>query len=252
MDIAAYLQRLNYDGPLAPESATLRALHLAHLRAVPFENLDIQRRPIMLDSAALFDKIVRRRRGGFCYELNGLFALLLEKLGFTVTLLSASDARPDGSYGPEFDHLALRVCAADTPGAAWLADVGWGDSFVEPLRLATTIAQEQGLRAYRLDPEAGYYVLWQRNYDGRWERQYRFSLTPRTFLDFAPMCHYHQTAPESLFTQNKICSRATGDGRISLENDRLIVTRHGVRQEEPVPDEATYHRLLQEKFGIEL
>src|SRR6187397_3354830 len=108
MDFQSYLQRINYRGEQTPTAATLRELHRAHLLTVPFENLDIHLgRPIVLEQGALFDKIVRRRRGGFCYELNGLFAALLYKLGFDVTMLSAGVARADGSYGPEFDHLTL-------------------------------------------------------------------------------------------------------------------------------------------------
>src|SRR5215212_1339106 len=110
MDLQAYLQRINYRGGRAPTAATLRDLHRAHLLAVPFENLDIHLgRPILLGQDALFDKIVRRRRGGFCYELNGLFAGLLRELGFEVTLLAAGVARADGGFGPEFDHLTLLV-----------------------------------------------------------------------------------------------------------------------------------------------
>ena len=110
MDVSLYTRRIEYEGSLEPSFATLRALHLAHLRTVPFENLDIHLgRPIRLDRAALFDKIVKRRRGGFCYELNGLFASLLQRLGFIVTLLSASDAHANGTFGPEFDHLTLGV-----------------------------------------------------------------------------------------------------------------------------------------------
>src|SRR4029079_9045877 len=102
MDIQAYLDRNDYHGPLDPNAETLRALHVAHLLAVPFENLNIGVGwPIVLDEAALFDKIVVRRRGGFCYELNGLFAALLRGLGFQVTMLSAGVARADGGFGPE-------------------------------------------------------------------------------------------------------------------------------------------------------
>src|SRR5690242_3051518 len=112
MDLQAYLQRINYRGEQKPTAAILRELHRAHLLAVPFENLDIHLgRPILLDQDALFDKIVRRSRGGFCYELNGLFALLLRGLGFDVTLLAAGVARADGGFGPEFDHLTLLVKA---------------------------------------------------------------------------------------------------------------------------------------------
>src|SRR5690349_13974281 len=118
LDVDAYLERLEYDGPRTPTVETLCRLQEAHLLIVPFENLDIfLRRRIVLDEAALFDKIVRQRRGGFCYEVNGLFAALLRALRFSVTLLSARDVHADGTYGPEFDHLALLV----TLDSRWLA-----------------------------------------------------------------------------------------------------------------------------------
>src|SRR5262245_1566225 len=106
LDTNAYLKRIDYRGRLDPTAETLRGLHVAHMLSVPFENLDIPLgRPIVLDEDALFDKIVARRRGGFCYELNGLFAALLRSLGFDVTLLSAGVAHADGGFGLEFDHL---------------------------------------------------------------------------------------------------------------------------------------------------
>src|SRR3989440_10034587 len=134
MDIQAYLQRIDYTGPLVPSAKTLRLLQVAHLRTVPFENLSIHSgEPIVLDDDALFEKIVSRRRGGFCYELNGLFAALLRALGFDVVLLSAGVAHAGGGFGPEFDHLLLVVDLQEH----WLADVGFGDSFLEPVRLVT-------------------------------------------------------------------------------------------------------------------
>jgi N-hydroxyarylamine O-acetyltransferase len=254
MNIRAYLQRINYEGALEPTAATLRDLHLAHLRTVPFENLDIHLgRPIVLERPALFHKIVTQRRGGFWYELNGLFAWLLQSLGFEVTYLAASDAHADEGYGPEFDHLTLQVrCPADPePTLAWLADVGWGDSFSLPLKLDFTGEQEEGLRAYRLDHQEPYRLLWQRDYEGQWEKQYRFTLQPRQFAEFEPTCHYHQSSPESHFTQRRICTLATPQGRITLAEKRLIVTETGQRQERPVePDE--YDALLASQFGIKL
>ena len=132
MELAAYLDRINDAGPLDPSAATLRRLHVAHLLSVPFENLSIHwREPIVLEDGALFEKVVRRRRGGFCYELNGLFAALLRALGFHVTMLSAGVASGEGKFGPEFDHMALLVTLPER----WLVDVGFGDSFREPLLL---------------------------------------------------------------------------------------------------------------------
>src|SRR5437660_12879903 len=114
MDIQAYLQRIDYTGPLVPSAKTLRLLQVAHLRTIPFENLSIHSgEPIVLDDDALFEKIVRRRRGGFCYELNGLFAALLRALGFDVKMLSARVANDERIFGPDFDHMALLVTLAE-------------------------------------------------------------------------------------------------------------------------------------------
>src|SRR5215212_8914349 len=198
MDVDAYLERIGYRGPLAPTADSLRRLHVAHLLAVPFENLSVHaNEPIVLEDAPLFDMVVARRRGGFCYELNGLFAALLRALGFQVTYLSAHDAHPDGSYGPEYDHLTLLVQTWEDGHAHavtdWLVDVGWGDTFCVPLRLNRCDLQTEGTRAYRLEHTGIDYILWQRQYSGDWEQNYCFTREPRQFADFEPMCHYHQT-----------------------------------------------------------
>ena len=253
MDIPLYLHRIQYDGSLEPNSTTLRRIQVAHLRTVPFENLDIPLgRPISLEPEALFDKIVVRCRGGFCYELNGLFASLLKELGFAITFLSARDLHADGTYSPEFDHLTLMVQCADDPSVRWLADVGYGDSFLEPLRLDDSSEQVQGLRAYRIAPERDNHFVWQRDYDGKWERLYFFTLQPWRFTEFEPMCIYHQTSPQSPFTQKRLCTLATIDGRITLADSRFISTVQGVREEHPVGDEESYRNLLKERFGIDV
>ncbi len=253
MERSAYLRRIRYAGDLKPSAETLRALHLAHLYAVPFENLDIHLgRPIVLEMGRLFDKIVRRRRGGFCYELNGLFAALLLELGFEVVYLSASDAHEDGSFGPEFDHLVLQVRSPDQPSMNWLADVGWGDTFRQPLRLEESGEQVQQAGTYWLEPQSGHQLLWQRDASGRVERQYRFSLQPRSFEQFEPMCRYHQTSPDSLFTRKRLCTLARPDGRITLDAARLITTVHGRREERLVQDETEYRQLLRTQLGIYL
>ena len=123
--IGAYLERLGFTAPPQPTIEGLRRLHTAHLARVPFENLDIHLgEKILLEPEALVAKIVERRRGGFCYELNGAFSTLLQALGFDVTLLAAR-VHNAGVLGPPFDHMCLRV-DLDEP---WLADVGFGDNF---------------------------------------------------------------------------------------------------------------------------
>jgi N-hydroxyarylamine O-acetyltransferase len=249
LNIKAYLERINYRGSLAPTAETLRALQIAHLLAVPFENLSIHaREPIILEDEALFAKIVERRRGGFCYEANGLFAALLRALGFDVAMLSAEVARAGGGFGPAFDHMALAV----TLEQRWLADVGFGDSFREPLRLDERGEQAQGGRAYRILPDGPYLVLMQRdNGDGEWEAQYRFTLRPHEYVDYDGMCRYHQTSPESHFTKARVCSRATEEGRITLSEMRFITTLEGGgRQERVLTSQEEYAGILREQFGI--
>ena len=250
IDVSAYLRRLKYYGPAAPTLDTLRALHLAHLYAVPFENLDIHLgRPIVLDEARFFDKIVTGWRGGFCYELNGLFAVLLRELGFDVSLLSAGvyEAEHD-RFGPEGDHLTLLV-RLDEP---WLADVGFGDSFREPLRLNEAGEQAQNGMAYCLFSKGDEWRMMERGPDSRWQAGYLFTLKPRRLYDFTYACHYMQTSPDSHFTQKRVCSRATPEGRVTLSDMKLIITTDGQRQERLLNDDAEYRLALKDYFGVVL
>ena len=249
MDTKAYLDRINYHGPLEPTAETLRQLHRAHMFAVPFENLDIHLdRPIRLNDVALFSKIVERRRGGFCYEMNGLFAALLGALGFRVDKLAAGVTREGGGFGPPFDHMALVVHL----DKRWLADVGLGESFREPLLLDERGEQLSGGHAYRIAEGGENLILQRRGDNGAWADQYLFTLKPHEYPDYEEMCRYHQTSPESHFTRQRVCTRATGDGRITLSDLRLIVTSGGGREERLLNDEREYAQALKEYFGIEL
>jgi N-hydroxyarylamine O-acetyltransferase len=260
LDIYDYLERINYRGSLEPTQQTLQALQEAHLLAVPFENLSIHYgQPIILQQEALFDKIVRRRRGGFCYELNGLFAWLLRQLGFRVTLLSARVSNAAGVFGPEFDHLTLLIHRLS--GADWLADVGFGDSFRSPLRFVAVLEQDgKDGHAYRLQrqqAENDSNNMWdswilQQSRDGNWQAQYRFTLQSHELADFTEMCHYQQTSPASHFTQKRICSLATPTGRISLSDLRLILTTGHEREERVLANEEEYTAALVEYFGVVL
>jgi len=268
MDVQPYLRRIDYQGSLTPGIDLLRSIHRAHLFTVPFENLDIHLgREIVCDESRSLRKIVSERRGGFCYELNGAFAALLRALGFRVTLLSCRVARQDESYGPEFDHLTLRVDLEEP----WLADVGFGECFLEPLRLESRSEHEQSGRVYRLtsrvtsppstDAVFGLEVM----AEGRWKKEYAFTLQPRELSDFAGMCHYHQTSPESHFTRNRICSMATAEGRVTLSENmsgessdrkssdrKLIETRAGTRVETVIPGDDEWRAKLLERFAVVL
>jgi N-hydroxyarylamine O-acetyltransferase len=248
MNIPAYLDRIDYRGPLHADVDTLRELHLAHLRSVPFENLSIHaHEAIVLNDESLFDKIVTRRRGGFCYELNGLFAALLRAVGFQVAMLSAEVANDAGEFSAAFDHMTLMV----TLDHRWLVDVGFGDSFVEPLLIDQRGPQAQGNSAYRIEPVADYLVMQKmRNETEVWKSEYRFKLTTYQYADYLERCLFHQTSPASHFTQNRICSRLTPNGRISVSDKRFIVSADGVRNDYPVQSDEEYRNLLREHFGI--
>lgn len=221
----------------------LSFLHERHLRAAPFENLDIHFGvPIVLDQAKILEKIVTRGRGGFCYELNSAFAWLLRELGYDVTLLSAAVAREDGTFGIAFDHMALRV---DIDGAGWLADVGFGDSFVHPIPIV-----ENASGTYRLDRHGEEWSL----VHGETPK-YRFTLTPRVLADFEDACRYQQTSPESTFTQRVVTTRLTAEGRVTLTRERLILHRpsgESERTETQIHSDDEWLRALAEHFDIVL
>jgi N-hydroxyarylamine O-acetyltransferase len=248
VEVGPYLKRIGYDGPLDQTAETLRALHRAHLLNVPFENLDIPLgNKIAISVPSFYDKIVGRGRGGFCYELNGLFGWLLEQLGFEVSMHSARGFE-DGEPGLEFDHLVLRVQLEER----WLADVGFGDSFLEPMCLDESTEREQQDNWYRLSRKEDDWTVLHRRSVSNWEPQYGFTLVSRRLEEFSEMCEYHQTSPDSSFTQKRICSMATETGRISLSDMRLIITESGVREERELSSIDEYGRALRSYFGMQV
>lgn len=248
-EINAYLNRIGYTGGLNSTAETLRALHRTHLLSVPFDNLDIHLgRPIVLEENRIYEKIVKRKRGGFCYELNGLFAVLLRSLGFEVTLLSARVPNDRNELGPEFDHLTLRVDMNEP----WLADVGFGDSFIQPLPLKENIVERQSSSVYMLNRQSDRDWRLMRCREGEWRLEYAFSMVPRKLSDFSDMCEYHQHSPFSHFTQKRVCSMATPSGRVTLSDTRLIVTEDGRKRERYLANDEEYTSALRSEFGVVL
>jgi N-hydroxyarylamine O-acetyltransferase len=245
--VAAYLDRVGAGRPEVIDAAALRALHRAHQLTVPFENLSIHlSEPISLDEDKLLGKIVTRRRGGFCYELNGAFALLLRALGADVIMTAARVHGSDG-FGPPFDHMALLVHPADGTGP-WLADVGFGSHTVYPLLLGSRQEQDDPAGPFRLaGAEDGDVDVLKGG-----EPQYRLETRARSLADFVPTCWYQQTSPQSHFTRSTICSRLTADGRISISGRTLITTTGGVRSEQELPDDAALLAAYRDRFGVVL
>ncbi len=237
------------------DAEALRRLHRAHLLTVPFENLAQHLDDVVsLAEPDLIDKIVRSRRGGFCYELNGAFGLLLESLGAQVTLLGARVHR-DGGFGPPLDHLALLVRLPDGSGP-WLVDVGFGDHSVYPLLAGSRVDQD--------DPEGRFTVLdadpdpgsgpggGAMNVFKDGELQYQLEPVERSLSDFGPTCWWQQTSPESGFARRTVCSRLTENGRITLSDRILIITADGARQERELVGDAAVLAAYQEHFGLTL
>ena len=245
----AYLRRIGADRPRRPDLSALTELHRRHLLAVPFENLDIHTGGRNeLDRAAVFAKVVDRRRGGWCFELNSLFAALLGAIGFEVELLAARVARDDGTFGQPFEHLALRVRLEGEP-APLLADVGFGEAFMKPVPMVADRLHDDGEHSVRLvDGIDGW--VYEDDRDGSWRPRYTFAGRSHPLDAFRPMSDWLQTSPESHFTQQQICSLATERGRVTLSNDRLIVRVDGQRTEETVKTVDDRILVLHERFGV--
>lgn len=249
MDINAYLERIKYKGSLQPTKETLSELQIHHIQSIPFENLSIHNHEsIVLQNELLFEKIVVKKRGGFCFELNGLFADLLRSLGYHVSMLSAGVAKSNGGFGPDFDHMALMVLLEDR----WLVDVGFGDLFQEPLLIDSRDIQPQRDRSYKIDEDGNYLLLNERKNGDTWKTQYRFSLNSFELKDFSEMCIYHQVSADSMFTQKRICSIAKPKGRVTLSDMRMIETTDSERLECVLTDESEYKAILEKEFEIVL
>lgn len=243
----AYLRRIAFTAALQPSLATLNALHQSHMLHVPFENLDIALgRGVSLDADVVLDKIIQQKRGGFCYELNGAFALLLRSLGFEVTYLAARVYQGE-ALGPPFDHMLLAVKLGDQ---YYLADVGFGDSFREVMQLGQPAVEQCGAE-YKIRSTANeQWVLWQNKL--QWQAQYIFDLQAYPLAAFSDCCHYHQTSPASSFTRKSVCSMATISGRKTISNGRYIEHSAAGKSEQIVVDEMVYRGLLREHFSLSL
>ena len=253
MDYSLYLKRINAIHPLPATLETLEYLQYCHLLHVPFENLDIYYgTPIVLDTCNFYDKIVLRRRGGYCYECNGLFYGLLQWLGFDVRMVSCR-VMTGRKMGQDFDHMALIVKIGDQE---WLTDVGFGDFSIKPLLLAQQGPQKDG--------RADYYITSYGYVDGlkyksvsrikpnkkRLAPVYIFREEARELADFSEMNVYQQTSPSSHFTKQVICSQLTETGRLSLVSNRLITTNGTEKKEELLYGAEATGEVLQRVFGM--
>jgi N-hydroxyarylamine O-acetyltransferase len=243
----AYLAHLGVRAE-RPSRAFLTRLHRRHLQRVPFENLDIRWGiPIPLGVGPAWSKVVERRRGGFCYELNALFGWALAHLGFDVALLSGRVwHKLSRSWGPEYDHLALWVRAE---GEDLLADVGFGDSFRTPLPLPSgTTSDVSG--ASRLIPHGGEVQLEHAATADHWRPVYRLALRSRSLAEFGPMCTWQQTSPDSHFTAHTVFTLARPWGRTTITERYKMETRDGVSTRRRFEDPDDWIEELRARFRV--
>jgi N-hydroxyarylamine O-acetyltransferase len=247
LDIDAYLARTGYTGPLAPTPEVLTALHRAHAESIPFENLDIVLgRGISLDLDDIQGKLVRRRRGGYCYEQNLLFSAMLERIGFDVTRLVArvSPDRP----GPR-THMSLNVTI---DGQVWLADVGFGAALLEPIPRLDGAESRQGDWINGVYRDAhGLWRLRTRGADG-WSDLYAFTGEPQRPNDYRVYNHFTSTHPASPFVGQAVAIRLTTTERLTLRNTELTIARPDGAETRRELHIADVPPILEETFGIGL
>ncbi len=250
MNTEKYLERINWDENVTPTVGNLIKLQRAHLLYIPFENLDIHyHHPIMLDVSRFFDKIVLQKRGGFCYELNGLFHALLIQLGYIAKIISARVYTKENTYGPDYDHLAIIVTIDNKK---YLADVGFGEFAFKPLEIKPGIIQKDSRGDFVVDEyeERGYLRVSKIEQAKRLP-EYIFTTEKKSLNEFEAMCHYHQSNPASHFVQRKLISKPTENGRITLTGNYLKITKGCHLITEEFLDETGFENNLLKYFGID-
>lgn len=248
IDIDKYLLRLKCNRERVPNLKYLKTLHKAHLLHIPFENLDIHMgNQIILDIKKIYDKVVLRKRGGFCYELNGLFYHLLSHLDFSCHLISAR-VYNQGVLGLPFDHAAILVYFEDQ---VYLADVGFGELFLEPKLLKPGAVQMDYTKYFKIDKTIDdEYIVSMSHNSFDYEAKYLFTTVERQYIEFIDMCEYHQTNEKSHFTKKKMITRASPKGRITLTDSKLTTILGGKKKEQNILNFDEFQVKLIQHFGI--
>lgn len=251
MNLAAYFKRIGYRGRYQPDLTLLSALTLAHTQSIPFENLDVLLgRPISLEPEALFQKLIVERRGGYCFEQNGLFLEVLRELGFQVTPLSARVRlqRPR-DFTPPRTHVFLRV---ELGGESWLTDVGVGGlSLTSPLRLASAEEQSTLHEPRRIIREAGR-LFHQVRFGAEWQDVCEFTLEEMPPIDRELANWYTSAHPQSHFKNRLIVARAAPEGqRLTILNDQFTLReRHGTATSRQIASAPELLEVLLKQFGL--
>jgi len=247
VNLESYLARIAYTGDRTPNAATLRALMRAHVAAIPFENLDVQLgRAITGDFAAIFAKLVDNRRGGWCFEQNGLLGWALEELGFDVMRAAGGVMRVAMGDAVLGNHLALLV-TLDRP---WLVDAGFGGSLAEPIPLEPGAHRHAPYDLTLAEGEDGYWRYEERAHGNPFS--FDFRAEPADPARLAAQQARLQTSPDSPFVQNLVVQRRIGDTHLSLRGRVFQVTdSEGVR-ESLIEDADALVATLRDRFALEI
>jgi N-hydroxyarylamine O-acetyltransferase len=252
LDVDAYLRRIGYSGPVEATGATLVALYKAHLRTVPFENLDIfLEGKVDVDLESIQDKIVFRGRGGYCYEQAQLFGAVLERLGFGVERLLAR-VGPDGGPARPRTHLTLRVRAGQN---AWLADPGFGSSPPAPLSLRRDRSggpQEIGGYTYEVTPDTEHGQKLREYQAGQWVTLHRWDHAKVQPIDVVLSNHYTSTHPDSWFTWQPLIVKRDPDAIRSILGRTYTVTRPGQEKQRRDLTDQEFAAALTGEFALKL
>jgi len=247
LNIPLYLKRINYTKEVKLNKETLFELQRRHLKSIPFENLDIHFGiEIKLDIDSIYTKIILNKRGGFCYELNGLFYHLLNDIGFDVRMISGRVYRKDNSYTNEYDHLSI---IATIENQKYLVDVGFGKFSLEPLEIKFDINLTDDFGQFRFNQYDAHYLRINEIINDNLIPQYIFKTKERNFSEFEFMCRFHQRSKDSHFTKKKVISIVTNNGRITLNDNQLKITK-GKLEKETLFKEKEFDSKLKEYFDI--
>ncbi len=249
MNKKSYFDRIGIEkSDIAADLENLKLLQRQHLLTVPFENLDIHwKRSIVLDGKRFYDKIIGEKRGGFCYELNGLFYELLAEIGFQNKIISAKVSKGNGDFGAEYDHLAIITRIGNEE---YLVDVGFGSFTAAPLKFISNVEQRDDNGVFLIrEYDENYFEVVKKDGDF-WRSEYIFTTLKRDLAEFAGMYQFHQTSPESHFTRGKVCSLMTSGGRKTLTDGKFIETKNGRKKEIVVNSNEQFNRILASEFYI--
>jgi N-hydroxyarylamine O-acetyltransferase len=241
------LQRIEFYEAISVSSQVLKKLHLAFVTHIPFETLDIfWKRRFSLSLLDLYKKVVIQQRGGYCYELNGLFYYLLQGLSFDVSICNAQLYDSRGLIIPRSQHMVL-VVELENP---WLVDVGYGNGFLEPLLIESSQTQKQGDRFYQCIRQGSRYVIEEMS-SGIWQPWYAFTKESKQMSDFEDRNYFHQTSRESIFFEKRISMIMQEDETVELKGNQLT-RKTSAGTFITMIEEEKILELLQREFGIKI